>query len=436
LAVSPSSAATVYLGSSCGAQSFDGGQTWATLNGLDGAFFNTIVIDPQSQSTVYAGTSSGLFASTDGGQSFSTLTIAGLQFPNVTSVAINPTTPADVYAVANGSVYATTNSGSTWTLKSSGLTAQVNSLTIAPTKATVLYAGTSAGVFLSSNSGGSWKSAGETGDSISLVTSDPSSSATVFAATSVNPDAFVAKISPGGGVLLYSTYLGGTGLDYALGIGLSSSGNAYVTGSAQSADFPSTKGAFQTATGAVRNTAFVSSIGTSTPSCSEYASPTSAFLYSAGGAATFSVVSASGCTWTAKSSASWITITSQGGPGVGALEIQVAANTGANRKGTVTVGKDKITITQAAASCSYQLSAGGLSFLQTGGSQSVGVTAGAGCEWVVSGLPLWLTVTSGASGTGNGTVILNAVSNPFPGSRGGFPTIANTTVPSSQNGTQ
>jgi hypothetical protein len=436
LAVSPSTPATLYLGSSCGAQSIDGGQTWTTLSGFpDFAFFNAIVIGPNSQPTVYAGTASGLFASTDAGQSWSPLNLAGLVYPNVTSVAVNPTNPADVYAVANGSVYASTNSGGAWTLKSTGLTAPVNSLAIAPSKPSVLYAGASAGVFLSSNSAASWQAAGEAGNSISLVAVDSLNSSAAYAATSVNPDAFVAKVNPAGTKLLYATYLGGTGMDYALGIALNSSGNAFVTGSAQSPDFPSTPGAFQTATGAFRTAAFVANIATKTPFCSDSASPGSAFFYSAGGPANFSVVAPSGCQWTPQASASWIAVNSYGGPGVGALAINVAANTGKARTGSVTIGSDRIAITQAKAGCSYQLSANSLSFPQTGGHQTIGVTAGAGCQWVATGLPLWLTVTSGASGTGNGTVTLDAAANPFPGSRGGFAAIANAPVGASQSGT-
>jgi len=435
LAVSPSSPTTLYLGYSCGAQSVDGGQTWVTFNGaLDGAFFNAIVIDPKSQDIVYAGTSSGLFGSTDGGQSWSALNVVGLQYPNVTSVAINPTKPADVYAVANGSVYASTNAGGAWTLKSTGITAYVHSLAIASSKPAVLYAGTSAGVFLSTNSATSWKAAGETGDSISLVAIDSVHSDTAYAATSVNPDAFVVKVNPAGTALLYATYLGGTGLDYALGIALGSSGDAFVTGSAQSPDFPSTKGAFQTATGALRTTAFVASIGTSNPACSESVSPSSAFFYASGGPAQFSVVAPSGCKWTPKST-KWITVTSYGGPGVGTLAIEVAANTGAARTGSVTIGRDSLTITQAAAGCSYSLSASSLSFSQGGGSQNIGVTAGKGCGWEVTGLPVWLTVTSGASGTGNGTVVLTAAPNPFPNSRNGSATIANVFVGAGESGT-
>jgi hypothetical protein len=59
-------------------------------------------------------------------------------------------------------------------------------------------------------------------------------------------DAFVAKINSSGSALAYSTYLGGRDYDWGFGIAVDSSGNAYVTGSTYSYDFPVTPGAFQT----------------------------------------------------------------------------------------------------------------------------------------------------------------------------------------------
>ncbi|PYV26998.1 MAG: hypothetical protein DMG27_05145, partial [Acidobacteria bacterium] len=53
-----------------------------------------------------------------------------------------------------------------------------------------------------------------------------------------NGDAFLAKLSPDGSSLAYSTYLGGSGLDEARGIALDSSGNIYIAGQTFSTDFP------------------------------------------------------------------------------------------------------------------------------------------------------------------------------------------------------
>jgi hypothetical protein len=53
-----------------------------------------------------------------------------------------------------------------------------------------------------------------------------------------NGDAFVAKISPDGSTLLYSTYLGGKNYDVANAIAVDAAGEAFVTGTTDSPDFP------------------------------------------------------------------------------------------------------------------------------------------------------------------------------------------------------
>jgi len=59
-------------------------------------------------------------------------------------------------------------------------------------------------------------------------------------------DAFVTELNSTGSALVYSTYLGGSGTDAGYGIAVDSAGDAYVTGSTTSANFPTTTDAYAT----------------------------------------------------------------------------------------------------------------------------------------------------------------------------------------------
>ena len=60
---------------------------------------------------------------------------------------------------------------------------------------------------------------------------------------------FVTKVNPAGTALVYSTYLGGTVLDEPAGIAVNAVGQAFVTGSTSSSDFPVTAHALKTTKG-------------------------------------------------------------------------------------------------------------------------------------------------------------------------------------------
>ncbi|MBZ5621210.1 MAG: SBBP repeat-containing protein [Acidobacteriia bacterium] len=76
-------------------------------------------------------------------------------------------------------------------------------------------------------------------------------------------DAFVTKLSPDGGALVYSTLLGSSGNDEASRIAVDSFGNAFVTGGTRAADFPTTPGTFQRAKAGSGEDAFVSKLNPS-----------------------------------------------------------------------------------------------------------------------------------------------------------------------------
>jgi hypothetical protein len=76
-------------------------------------------------------------------------------------------------------------------------------------------------------------------------------------------DAFVAKIDPAGtgaASLIYFTYVGGSLADTGAGIAIDASGDAFVTGSTVSPDFPTTAGVFQSTYGGGNDDAFVTEL--------------------------------------------------------------------------------------------------------------------------------------------------------------------------------
>ncbi|WP_432663752.1 SBBP repeat-containing protein [Wukongibacter baidiensis] len=74
-----------------------------------------------------------------------------------------------------------------------------------------------------------------------------------------NSDAFITKLNSTGSMLIYSTYLGGNDNDEGNAISIDSTGSAYVIGTTESGDFPTTPGAFQMALGGSSN-AFITKI--------------------------------------------------------------------------------------------------------------------------------------------------------------------------------
>ena len=80
----------------------------------------------------------------------------------------------------------------------------------------------------------------------------------------------------------------------------------------------------------------------------------------------------------------------------------------------------------------YSLSLISKSFGSSGGLGSIGVTATSGCSWNVSSNASWINITSGSSGTGNGTVSYS-VSGNTGSSRTGTITIAGKTFTVTQD---
>ncbi|PKN89200.1 MAG: hypothetical protein CVU51_01440 [Deltaproteobacteria bacterium HGW-Deltaproteobacteria-1] len=157
---------------------------------------------------------------------------------------------------------------------------------------------------------------------------------------------------------------------------------------------------------------FIISFPCSVP-CIVVINPTSR-LHTAGASTgnTVALTVNTGCVWTAVSNDAWITVTGgASGTGNGTVTYSVGANTGTVRTGTITIGDQTFTVTQASG-CAYSISPASRSHSYTAAAgQTVGVTAGAGCSWTAVSNDAWITVTGGASGTGSDTVTYSITAN-------------------------
>ena len=174
------------------------------------------------------------------------------------------------------------------------------------------------------------------------------------------------------------------------------------------------------------------------PSCSYSISPTSASAAAAGGAGSVNVTAGTGCSWTAIApTGSILTVTSgSSGSGNGTVSYGVALNpTTSSRSGTLMIAGQTFTVTQAAAACSYTLSATSATFSLAGGSGSVGVTTnGTNCAWTASTADPFLGITSGASVTGSGTVSYTVAAHSAVSFRTGTLTVAGQSFSVAQSG--
>ena len=144
-----------------------------------------------------------------------------------------------------------------------------------------------------------------------------------------------------------------------------------------------------------------------------------------GGTGTIDVETETGCTWTADPDVTWISITSgASGSGDGTVRYSVAENDGGPRTAHITIEDETHTVTQdGEGECSLAISPTTRSFRKSGGSGTITITTGSDCTWTANVNVSWISITSGKSGTGSGTVRYQVASN-SGGTRTGRITIA------------
>ena len=285
LAIDPKRPSTIYAGTGRFAgppdfsgigggvfKSTDGGARWESTNfneGRDNLVVSSLAIDPRKSRIIFAGSTGGFFRSLNGGKKWKGPTLPepppNIGIGSIASIAIDPNDRSTIHAVKgtvspfpsprSGGIFKSTDRGKTWSTGS--VTANASSMkaiAVDPRNSSIVYSGgrstgnsRSGALLKSTDGGGSWSLTELSDVQVNAIAIDPQNSS-VYAGAVMGSDAFITKLDPAGSKLIYSTHLGGRGMDLGSALAVDSAGAAYVTGHTVSDRFP-LKDAFQTAKG-------------------------------------------------------------------------------------------------------------------------------------------------------------------------------------------
>ena len=170
--------------------------------------------------------------------------------------------------------------------------------------------------------------------------------------------------------------------------------------------------------------------------CTYTLQPQSATIGGTGGSGSIAVNTNAACSWTATPSDPFVTITgNNSGTGPGTVTYSVDPNPmNVERNASIAIGTAVFNIAQNPA-CSFTVAPAFATILEKATTGTLSVTANANTcvRTAVSDVP-WMTISSGASGTGNGTVAYSIQVNNTPTSRIGHITVVDATFTVTQNG--
>jgi len=235
-------------------------------------------------------------------------------------------------------------------------------------------------------------------------------------------DVFVSRINDAGSGFTYSTYSGGAGADAGIGIAVDGSGNAYVVGQTSSQDFPTFN--------PIQADLFGPQDMFLTKYCLSLIFPDELEFGSSAAADRVTVTTPAGCAWIAFSQSNWISLTSPNVvAGSGEVAFVVAANpTGAERVGTINVGGSTFTIRQAEAQvCEASISPTSENFYMVGGVGRIRVETTDDCAWTAVSTVDWISIQGGEKGIGEGVVSYTVQMNGTGRQRAGTIIVAGTT---------
>lgn len=168
IAINPKDPAVLYGGTTGGMyRSEDGATTWTKINnGLIpeselmasmALGVNAIEINHVNTDVVFAGTTKGLYRTSNKGESWERIG-QSITEPFISSIVLHPSDPSVLYVGGPGGVWKSDDGGNTWAARNEGLTTlNIRALAMEPKDLRTLYAGTNgSGLYRSTDAGGTW----------------------------------------------------------------------------------------------------------------------------------------------------------------------------------------------------------------------------------------------------------------------------------------
>lgn len=172
-------------------ESQDGGETWRALPGIRGARIESLAMSPIHSSTLGAGTSKGVFVSTDYGVTWNRISRANdPEMQDITALAFDSVDTKVLYAGTPHLPWKTTDGGITWHSIATGLIddSDIFSIKVDPRQPRLVFASACSGIYRSDSGGEAWfKIHGIPGTHrrTHVIAEDPRDSNTIFAGTTL-----------------------------------------------------------------------------------------------------------------------------------------------------------------------------------------------------------------------------------------------------------
>lgn len=118
---------------------------------------NAIELDRANPTIVYAGTTKGLFRTTNKGEQWERIG-QSLPDPFISSILLHPREPSQLYVGGSKGIWKSSDSGKTWQEMNQGIaTRNIRALAMNPKNPQLLYAGTNgSGLYRSTDAGATW----------------------------------------------------------------------------------------------------------------------------------------------------------------------------------------------------------------------------------------------------------------------------------------